>query len=518
MTHLDAPAGGDRIGPIRSAWRGPLGPMVIAVIVTLFPVGARAERPPNVLLIVSEDNGPQLGCYGEPSVRTPVLDRLAADGVRFDRAWITQAGCSASRASFLTGLYPHQHGQVGLATWGFRMYRDDIPTLPRRLQAAGYRTGLIGKLHVVPEAAFPFGFKRLNESNFSRNRLGDYARHAAEFFAAGDAPFFLSINYPEAHDPRLRQVDGLPAMPLDADDVRSLGFFGIDTTELRGHVADYYNCLMRLDALVGDLLAALEASGKARDTLVIYMGDHGADMLRGKRTCYEGGLRIPLIMRWPGRIAAGQARDELVSSVDLVPTLLDVAGAAADPTLPGRSLVPLFDEGTPPWRTLLFAEYHTQATTRHVYPQRCVRDGRWKLVENLLPDEVNPGHDYTLEQFPSAREALATAPAAVRAGYATMRRPPRYELYDLAADPSEFTDRAADPAHAAERDRLATALDAWRRDSGDPLLDPAMVRRFQEEVRAHSKKKDAAKHHWGYPDYFFGREPAPAAPPVGKAA
>jgi N-sulfoglucosamine sulfohydrolase len=504
--------------------RGPLTTgAVLIVALTCWLTGqgrASAAERPNILLVVSEDNGPELGCYGEPSVRTPVLDRLAAEGVRFDRAFVTQAGCSASRASFLTGLYPHQHGQVGLATWGFRLYRDDIPTLPRRLAAAGYRTGLIGKLHVNPEEAFPFGFKRMSISNFNRTDLTAYARHAAEFFTAGDAPFFLSINYPEAHDPRLRQVDGLPAAPLGADDVRALAGFGLDTAELRGHVADYYNCLMRLDALVGDLLSALEASGKVRDTLVIYMGDHGADMLRGKRTCYEGGLRIPLIARWPGRIPPRQVRRELVSAIDLLPTFLEVAGQPADGTLPGRSLTALFAPGAPAWREHLFAEYHTQATTRNVYPQRSVRDARWKLIENLLPDEVNPGHDYTLEQFPSAIEALATAPAAVQAGYRTMRCPPRYELYDLAADPHEFTNLAADPAHAAARDRLAAALAAWRRESADPLLDPALVRRFQDEVRGQPKKKEAAKHRWGYPDYFFGREP-PAATPVpvrGKAA
>lgn len=476
-----------------------------------------AERP-NILLVVSEDNGPELGCYGDPFVRTPVLDRLAADGVRFDRAFITQAGCSSSRASFLTGLYPHQHGQVGLATWGFRLYRDDIPTLPRRLNAAGYRTGLIGKLHVNPEEAFPFAFRRMNESNFNRKDLAAYARHAAEFFTAGDAPFFLSINYPEAHDPRLRQVDGLPAAPLGADDVRALPGFGLDTPELRGHVADYYNCLMRLDALVGDLLTALERSGKARDTLVVYMGDHGADMLRGKRTCFEGGLRIPLIMRWPGRIAPGGVRRELVSSIDLLPTFLDVAGQPAVAELPGRSLVSLFGPGSPPWREHLFAEYHTQATTRNVYPQRSVRDARYKLVENLLPDEINPGADYTIEQFPSALEALKSAAPAVQAGYRAMRRPPRYELYDLDADPHEFTNLAADPAHAMARDRLAAALATWRRETADPLLDPRIVRRFQEEVRGQAKKKAAATYRWGYPDYFFGREPPVAAPAAGKAA
>jgi len=137
-----------------------------------------AGAPPNVLLIISEDNGPQLGCYGDPYARTPNLDKLASQGVRFERAYITQAGCSQSRSSILTGLYPHQNGQIGLATWGFRMYRADTPNIPRSLKAAGYRTGKIGKLHINPESAFPYDMEEIPGGNFALKNLADYAKHA----------------------------------------------------------------------------------------------------------------------------------------------------------------------------------------------------------------------------------------------------------------------------------------------------------------------------------------------------
>ena len=267
-------------------------------------VSHAAERS-NILLIVSEDNGPELGCYGDPFVETPVLDQLAESGVRFARAYVPQAGCSQSRASLLTGLYPHQHGQIGLATWKFRMYREDTPNLVGRLRAAGYRTGILGKLHINPASAFPFDLHKIPSANFNRKNLADYARFAAEFFTADERPFFLSVNYPDAHRPFLTQVDGLPARPLTGDDVRPLAYFGLDTPEIRAQTADYYNCMSRLDSLIGDLLAALERSGKADNTLVIYLGDHGADLLRGKRTSYEGGIRVPLIVRWPGRCRSG---------------------------------------------------------------------------------------------------------------------------------------------------------------------------------------------------------------------
>jgi N-sulfoglucosamine sulfohydrolase len=389
--------------------RMPFAPLALAAF-SLAAAAAAGATPPNVLLIVSEDNGPELGCYGDPYARTPHLDRLAAGGVRFTRAYVTQAGCSQSRASIMTGLYPHQHGQLGLATWGFRLYREDTPNVVRSLKAAGYRTGILGKLHINPESAFPFDFQAMPGGNFARRDLAGYAQHAEAFFREAAAPFFLSVNYPEAHRPWLRQVDGLPAQPLGPDDVRPMPFLGVDEPRLRGLVADYYNSLARLDALVGDLLAALQRSGRAENTIVVYLGDHGADMLRGKRTSYEGGVRIPLIVRWPAAARAGQVRDELVSTVDLMPTLLAAAGVAPVGGLPGRSLLPLLRGERPAWRPYLFTEYHTHAAQENFYPQRTVRDDRFKLIENLLPGEVNPGHAFTLDHLEAdLRGAIAAA-------------------------------------------------------------------------------------------------------------
>jgi len=399
-----------------------------------------ADDRPNILLIISEDNGPELGTYGDLYARTPNLDKLAATGVRFDRAFVPQAGCSPSRASFLTGLYVHQHGQLGLATWGFRLYRDDTPNVVRSLNDAGYRTGIIGKIHVNPESAFPFDFQALPTANFQRKNLVEYAAKAESFFEASSQPFFLSVNYPDAHQPWLRQAEGLPKRPLDAADVQELPYLGLRGPKLRQLTADYYNSMERLDTLVGDLLAALDRSGKANDTLVIYLGDHGADFMRGKRTCYEGGLRIPLIVRWPGRAKPDQARNELVSTIDLMPTLLAAAEAQAPPGLPGASLIELLEGKNPDWRRYLFAEFHAHAAKMNFYPQRSVRDDRYKLIENLLPGEVNPGYRDTFRLLKGdLPAAIESASPEVRQAYRTMERPPRFELYDLQADPFNFT-------------------------------------------------------------------------------
>lgn len=467
-------------------------------------VSSSLAAQPNILLIVSEDNGPELGCYGEPYVKTPVLDQLAAEGVRFHHAYVPQAGCSQSRAAYLTGLYPHQNGQIGLATWKFRMYRADTPNIVRSLNAAGYRTGIIGKLHINPESAFPFDFKKIPSSNFQRKQLGDYAKHAAAFFSTSEKPFFLNVNYPDAHRPFITQVDGCPAQPLNARDIKPLAYFGLDTPELRAQTANHYNCMMRLDALVGDLLNALQQSGKADNTLIVYIGDHGADMLRGKRTSYEGGVRVPMILSWPGHVKGGQVREELVSTLDIMPTFLAAAGADPVEGLSGLSLLPLLRKGKTEWRSYLFTEYHTHSA-HNFYPQRTVRDARYKLIHNLLPSLENPGYVYTLNRFfTGLPNTIDNAPEKIRTTYQRMQTPPAFELYDLKNDPYEFHNLATDTAYAESLATLKKQLATWREQTKDPLLDPENLRRLKAEIDAcfvnGKPRKDRL--HLSYPDYF----------------
>ncbi|WP_197440953.1 sulfatase family protein [Thalassoglobus neptunius] len=469
-----------------------------------------SDERPNILFIVSEDNGPELGCYGDPYARTPNLDQLAASGVLFRRAFVPQAGCSQSRASFLTGLYPHQHGQIGLATWGFRLASEETPNLPRSLKEVGYRTGLIGKLHINPESAFPFDMHEKPSANFARKKLKDYARRADAFINAGDAPFFLSVNYPDAHSPWLRQVGGLPEHPQSADEVHVLDYMGIDPPALRKLMANHYNCMSRLDSLVGDLLEVLDRSGKSKNTIVIYFGDHGADFLRGKRTCNEGGLRIPLLMRWPARISA-QERDELVSTIDLMPTLLVAANAHPVANLPGESLLSLVSDGETNWRDYFCAEYHTHAAAPNYFPQRSIRGARYKLIETLLPDTVHPDYAVTIQKINQAlpkgsqtiEESIEQSQSVVREAYRLMERPTRFQLYDLEQDPHEFHNIADDPKYAVTLEELKGQLDQWREKTNDPLLDEEILKLLTKEVQSVENKTDAKDHTWKYPEHFI---------------
>lgn len=484
---------------------------------TLLLLGARliiAAEQPNVLLIVSEDNGPELACYGDPYARTPNLDKLAANGVRFERAFVPFSVCSPSRAAFLTGLHPHQNGQIGLATHKFAMYDEDTPNVVTLLESIGYHTGMIGKLHVNPESAFPLDFHEIRGANFNRKyTVTDYAQAASRFFEeAGDKPFFLSVNFPDAHLPFLRQANGRPEDPLTGDDVKPMSWVGVDSPRLREQVANYYNCLARLDDGVGLLLDRLEKAGHTERTIVFYFGDHGAQFPRGKGTVYEGALRVPLIVRWPGVTRPGTVRYELVSTIDILPTALHAVGMeSVVKELPGWNLRPLLAGETPgKWRQYIFGLV-TGAFPRACYVQQSIRDDRFKLISNPRPGTDNldagtyldPQHLHFVVTGANQVEQAA-APAHVRAANGLWRRPPRYELYDLQADPDEWHNLADSPQYTDVKARLVAALQNWQKETRDPFFEQANVNAFVEEQLANRdlayRKKKAFR--WTYLDSF----------------
>ena len=467
----------------------------------------------NVLLIVSEDNGPELGCYGDPYARTPNLDKLAAEGVRFENAFVPYSVCSPSRACFLTGLYPHQNGQIGLATHKFAMYDAETPNFASLFKAAGYKTGLIGKLHVNPESAFPFDFRAIPGANFNRKfSIQHYANEARKFFdETGEAPWFLSVNFPDAHLPFLKHANGHPESPLTAGDVKPMSWVGFDTPRLREQVANYYNCLERLDIGVGLLLGQLEESGAADRTIVFYIGDHGAQFPRGKGTVYEGGLRVPMIVRWPGIAKLGLVRNELVSTIDIFPTALKATNIEAPQNLTGRDLTPLLQGyDVSKWRKYLFG-LTTGAFPGACYVQLSIRDEQYKLISNPRPKTVNhEARTYLDETHPNfvVSGALVNermnAARHVQQAWNRWLSPPRYELYDLKNDPNEWTDLSNDPGYAAVRDRLVKALTGFQKQTNDPFLDQQNVKAFVNEQLnnrdlGYRKRKDFF---WSYLETF----------------
>lgn len=458
------------------------------------------QRKPNILLIVSEDNGPQLSCYGDRCVKTPNLDKLAAEGVRFESAFVTHASCSPSRSSIFTSLYPHQNGQIGLASHKYSMH-SKCPNIPSLLKKEGYRTGIIGKIHVNPQSAFPFDFNR--KHTFTRD-VRKIAAVANEFITTSDEPFFLMVNYLDAHIKFINQQDGIPEKPLGPDDVKTPPFVGIDTPMARKSVAGYYNSISRLDTGIGMLLELLAKAGHSENTLIIYLSDHGPQLSRCKTSCYESGLKIPFIVRWPRQAKEGLVRSEMVSTVDILPTILDAVGAETPAGLAGRSILPLIKGKTVPWREYLFGEFTAHGAMIY-FPQRSVRDRRYKLIVNLLQDRPSPSLAYWVRLKIDVTDAsLATASAEVRRAYDIFHNPPTEELYDLEKDPYEFNNLAGKPEYAAIQERLRVWLKSWQKQTNDPLTDPAKLAKLTKEHDGLDKNfmKDKT-FKWKYHGYLF---------------
>jgi N-sulfoglucosamine sulfohydrolase len=473
----------------------------------------REKRPkPNILLMVAEDHGLQLSCYGDKHISTPNLDALARKGVRFEYAYVTQAGCSPSRASIFTGRYPHNNGQIGLATHGLRMYKDDTPNLTTYLKDAGYRTGIIGKIHINPESAFLFDFKAFPKSNFNNRYVRGFARTAGEFFRASDDPFLMWISFPDAHRPFHDRQKGIPARIMGPDDVETLPMVGVSTQQTLRTTASYYNCMQRLDVGVGMVLKELADSGKADNTLIIYLSDHGPDFPRAKKTIREGGSRVPMIMSWKGHLSEGRVESRLVSTLDILPTILEIAGIKShQDNLDGRSLMPLFNNKSAQWREYLFTEF-TLHWPETYYPGRAVRERRFKLVHNLLPRRKNPVYDiYLVKQRPETftPQELKNVPKQVQGAYKIFRQPPEFELYDLQNDPWEFYNLAGDTRHTEQLIHLKKRLAEWQEETNDPLRHKHILDKFTAENDAtmssgkYIRKKPGQ---WKYTEYFLEKE------------
>lgn len=473
---------------------------------------ARDKGKPNILLMVAEDHGLQLSCYGDKHISTPNLDALAKDGVRFVNAYVSQAGCSPSRASIFTGLYPHNNGQIGLATHGLRMYRDDMPNLTIYLKESGYRTGIIGKIHVNPESDFAFDFKAFPKSNFNRRLVQEFAKTAGKFFRASDDPFLMWISFPDAHLPFHDRQLGIPAEIVGPDDVETLPMVGVSTRQTLRTTASYYNWMQRLDVAVGMVLKELANSGKTDNTLIVYLSDHGPQFPRGKMTVREGGIRVPMIMSWNGHLPKGRVETRLVSSLDILPTILEITSIKPHQDyLEGRSLMPLFREESARWREYLFTEF-TLHWPETYYPARTVRDSRFKLVHNLLPQRVNPLYErYLVKQTPQTftPQELKNAPKHVQDAYRIFYQPPEFELYDLQNDPWEFYNLAKDSRYIKQVVRLKRRLIEWQIETNDPLRHKHILDQFTAENDAtmtsgkYVRKKLGQ---WKYPEYFFEQE------------
>ena len=407
-----------------------------------------AERP-NILLVIVHDLGTRLGAYGEDSGCTPALDRFASQGVRFTKHFATAPFCSPSRAAIFTGKYPHVNGLMGLVNLGWDLPEGNV-TLARMLDEAGYETFLFGLQHEVKDRA-RLGFLHASAAP-GGHRCDQVTPQVTEFLrdsAAEGRPFYARVGFGEVH----RAYDR-----YEADDPARVEVppYMKDTPGAREDLAQFGGAIRTMDAAVGRILDALSAAGLEESTLVVFTTDHGIAFPRAKATLYDPGLNTALIMRWPGVIRSGEVCGELLSNVDLLPTLLEATGTPLPGDIQGRSFWGALRGSSFEPREAIFAEKNTQPNDC----KRCVRTERYKYIRNYnegpmlsLPIDI----EKSLTRRDMGDDHLAP-------------RPP-VELYDLENDPPERVNLAGGAEYSEVEKGLAETLDRIMRETNDPLLE-----------------------------------------------
>ena len=441
----------------------------------------RDERP-NVVLMVADDHGLDTACYGNLAIRTPHLDALAADGVAFTHGFCTTASCAASRTVILTGTHGHTNGAYG-HTHGRHHFLcfDDVVSLPTLLSRAGYHTARIGKYHVAPEHVFPFDTV-LPACGRDDVQMAERCRPVVE----GDEPFFLywcSFNPHrgggtlDSHPSRPNRF-GNPdeAFPGDdetpfRDDQVAVPSYLPDTPEVRAELAQYYQSVARLDRGIGRLIGILQDAGQYDHTVILYVSDNGAAFPVAKTTLYDPGMHLPLLVRSPLHHNRGATCDGRVTWADLTPTILDFAGALDEPDrFFGDSFKSIIDQPSPTdWRDEIYAS-HTFHEITNYYPMRVIRSHRWKFVWNIAH---KLDYSFASDLYRSATWQGALRDGLERFGSRTVDaylHRPRFELYDLAADPHETHNLADRPEHAALVADFCAKLKAFQLKTQDPWL------------------------------------------------
>lgn len=406
--------------------------------------GPAVDALPNVVWIIADDLGPELGCYGYPEVATPNIDRLADGGTRFTHAFACAPVCSSSRTAFITGRYQTTVGGHHHNTRIKPVLPETVPTVVELMHQNGY---FVCNGNGTPT-------KRIAKSHFNFVYDSKTFFHGADWTQRDrDQPFFATVQIKEPHRPFVQSDRPRLDAPIPP--------YYPEHPVTRADWANYLASIEVLDQKVGGVLDRLNNEGLAENTLVVFFGDHGRPHVRGKQWLYDGGLHVPIIVRWPNEVRTGQVDDRLVSLLDLMPTTLAAARAEV-PELPGRNLLD---------SEFLGHEFLIAARDRcgdAVDRIRSVRTGDYKYIRNFHPELPYLQHSgykkagYPVETLMKVMHTQGRWDTLLMA-----KTRPTEELYDLVADPYEMNNLAGDPGSQAKLVDLRSRLDRWIVETDD---------------------------------------------------
>lgn len=437
------------------------------------------EERPNFLIVLTDDHtADHVGCYGNPDIRTPNIDQFASQGMKFTRAYVMSPQSAPNRATILTGRSP-------VATDMTRFYvplAREFKTFPEDMRENGYYTGVAGRCYHLDghpyfradyplEAyaiaqgmkTFPDRLDYVNECPPNQENSETIMSQFLDFMDKRDKskPFFLELSYSDPHRPYTAPKVHDPATLHLAPQYP-------DTKLVREDLAAYYDEIHRFDCDFGNVLRYLDEQGLTENTVVLFMGDNGGAQFMGKGTLYEWGIHVPYIIRWPGHIAPNTESDELVSSEDVAPTFLEIAGIPIRKEISGVSFVPLLNDPGKPIRKYVFAERGNHGsglpTGSHNFDQqRCVVGDRYKLIFNVTHQLPHIPVDYY--NMPFWKEivrmnAQGTLDERFVKLYFQSERP-MFELFDLETDPCEFNNLYGKEEYAEIQNELIYELSYW---------------------------------------------------------
>ena len=452
------------------------------------------SRLPNFLVIMADDcTYNDLPLYGGKNAKTPHIDALARRGLTFNHAYLASSMCQPCRAELFTGQYPLTNG----CSWNHSACRPETRSLPLWLRPLGYRVGIAGKIHVKPDAAFPFDAVAGFDPNCVRDPTRDHDLSGIrDYIATGrnGGPFCLVVALVEPHLPWV-MGDASQYPPEQLDLPPNIA----DTPLTRQHFADYLAEVTYMDSQVGQILDTLDASGMADNTIVLFTSEQGSQFPGCKWTNWNTGLHTALVASCPGRIPVGVRTDAIVQYADIAPTLVELAGGTPSAGFDGASFAAVLQGRSHVHRQFAYG-IHNNLPEGPRYPIRSITDGKWRYIRNLLPGELY------IEKHLMGGGRLNNPYWATWVGADPIRQPEVYErvkrymrrpaeqLYLTAEDPYELRNLAADPVYHTPKSRLSAALDAWMTSQSDPGPPVDTVKALQSARRGKHLHGPASGH------------------------